>query len=149
MATATATPAATTKLPSPAERPGSDVVIYDGHCRICTAQIRTIERLLAGGRLSYLSLHDPQVSEQYPDLSHEDMMRQMYVVDRTGGRHGGAAAVRHLSRRLPRLWWVAPLMHIPGSMPLWQWLYRFVARNRYRFGKLDACENDSCAVHFK
>lgn len=149
MATATAMPPATTRLPSPAERPGTDVVIYDGHCRICAGQLRTMERWLAGRRLSYLSLHDPQVAERYADLTHEDMMRQMYLVDRTGRRHGGAAAVRYLSRRLPKLWWLAPLMHIPGSLPVWQALYRFVARNRYRFGKLDPCDNDSCSVHFK
>ena len=148
MATATAMPAAS-HLPGPTERPGADVLIYDGHCRICTAQVRTIERWFAGGRLSYISLHDPLVAEHYPDLSIDDMMRQMYVVDRAGVRHGGAAAVRYLSRRLPKLWWLAPLMHIPGSMPLWRALYRFVARNRYRFGKLDACDNGSCSVHFK
>jgi len=124
-------------------------LIYDGHCRICSSQVRNIERWLAGGRLAYISLHDPLVAERYPDLSHDDMMRQMYLIDRQGGRHGGATAMRYLSRRLPKLWWLAPLMHIPGSMPLWHGLYRFVARNRYRFGKLDDCDNGACAVHFK
>lgn len=149
MAIATAPPTATNLLPSPADRPGADVVIYDGHCRICTSQLRNIERWLAGGRLSYLSLHDPQVAERCPDLSHDDLMRQMYIIDGQGRRHAGAAAVRYLTRRLPRLWWLAPLIHIPGSLPLWQSLYRLVARNRYRFGKVETCDDGSCSVHFK
>jgi len=45
-------------LPTPAERPESDVVIYDGHCRICTAQVRKLPWWDCQKKLSYLSLHD-------------------------------------------------------------------------------------------
>ena len=31
-----------TSLPSPADRPGADVVIYDGHCKFCTAGARKL-----------------------------------------------------------------------------------------------------------
>ena len=74
-------------------------------------------------------------------------MREMYVVDSQGRRHAGAAAVRYLSRRLPRLWWLAPLLHLPGTMPLWSWLYRRVAKSRYRFGRVEACDDGSCRIH--
>jgi predicted DCC family thiol-disulfide oxidoreductase YuxK len=78
-------------------------------------------------------------------------MEQMYVVDRHGRRRGGAAAFRYLTRRLPRLWLLAPIMHIPFSLPLWQWGYRQVAKRRYKIaGKNDGgCDGDACAVHFK
>jgi predicted DCC family thiol-disulfide oxidoreductase YuxK len=134
-------------LPAPAARPQADVVIYDGHCRICTGQVKNLERWFAGGKLAYLSLHDPEVSTRYPDLSHDDLMREMYVVDRQGRRHGGAAAIRYLSRRLPRLWCIAPLLHLPGTMPLWSWLYRQVANRRYRFGRIESCDDGSCRLH--
>ncbi|HEY4313144.1 MAG TPA: DUF393 domain-containing protein [Pirellulales bacterium] len=136
-----------TALPGPDQRPLADVVIFDGHCRFCISQVRTIERWFAARRLAYLSLHDSRVSARYPDLSHDDLMREMYVVDRQGRRHGGAAAIRYLSRRLPRLWWVAPLLHLPGSMPLWSWLYRQVATRRYLFGRLESCDDGSCRLH--
>ena len=58
------------ELPRPEDRPGSDVVIYDGKCRICTAQIRKLPWWDCQGRLSYLSLHDPEVAQRYPDLTH-------------------------------------------------------------------------------
>jgi predicted DCC family thiol-disulfide oxidoreductase YuxK len=137
------------RLPSVAERPGADVLIYDGHCRICTGQVARLARWDGGGRLAFLSLHDPLVAERYPDLSHDELMRHMVVVDQAGGRHRGAAAVRYLSRRLPSLWWLAPVMHIPFSLPLWQWMYQQVASRRYRFGRTDDCTDGACSIHFK
>jgi predicted DCC family thiol-disulfide oxidoreductase YuxK len=148
MATTCETPVAAA-LPTPEQRPDADVVIYDGHCRICTAQIRKLAWWDCQGKLSYLSLHDPAVQERYPDLTHEMLMEQMYVVDRHGNRHGGAASIRYLSRRLRRLWWLAPLLHIPGSLPLWNWMYRQIANRRYKFGKLDDCDDGACQIHFR
>jgi predicted DCC family thiol-disulfide oxidoreductase YuxK len=136
-------------LPTPAERPQADVVIYDGNCRICTRQILRLPWWDCQGKLAYLSLHDPEVARRYPDLSHEMLMRDMYIVDRRGGRHRGAEAFRYLSRRLRRLWWLAPVLHIPFSMPVWQWMYRQVADRRYRWGKIEECGDGSCAVHAK
>lgn len=144
--TTTAT-AAQTALPSPDERPQADVVIYDGHCRICTGQIRRLARWDRGGRLSYLSLHDPRVPDRYPDLTHEALMKEMYVIDRAGRRHAGALAIRYLSRRLPTLWWLAPLLHLPGTRPLWSWLYRQIANRRYRFGRVADCDGGTCHLH--
>ena len=136
-----------TPLATPAQRPAADLVIYDGHCRICTGQIQRLARWDRGGRLAFISLHDPLVAQRYPDLSHEDLMRDMYVVDGRGKRHRGAAVLRHLSRKLPTLWWLCPLLHVPFSLPLWQWLYRQIADRRYRFGKIDACEDGTCSLH--
>ena len=99
-------------------------------------------------RLAFLSLHDPEVQRYASNLTHDQMMEQMYVVDPQGRQYGGAAAFRYLSCRLPRLWTLAPLMHIPLSLPVWQWLYRQVAKRRYRWNQ-SACENGSCKIHFK
>jgi len=134
-------------LPTPADRPSALVVIYDGDCRFCTGQVERLGRWDSGGRLAFLSLHDPEVASRYPDLSHEQLMEQMFVVDQAGRRYGGAAAFRFLTRRLPRLWPLAPVMHLPFSMPLWQWAYRQVARRRYRIAGRNSCENDACSVH--
>ncbi len=139
-------------LPDPDTLPEADVVIYDGKCRFCRGGVERIARWDGKHRLAYISLHDPRVAERYPDLTHEQLMAQMYVIDRQGRRHGGAAAARHLSRRLPALWWLAPLLHIPFTMPLWQWMYKQVAKRRYLIaGKEgdDACDEDgTCKLHF-
>ena len=135
------------ELPDPDTLNDADVVIYDGECNFCRSSVASVRRFdCCGGRLSFISLHDPRVAERYPDLTYEAMMEQMYVVDQSGRRHGGADAVKYLSRRLPLLWIVAPILHIPGTANLWRWLYQQVARRRYRLaGK--SCENDACKIH--
>lgn len=141
-------------LPGPDSRPDADLVIYDGQCQFCRAQVERLARFDAlgrwfggAGRLSYISLHDPRVRERFPDLTHDMLMEQMYVVDGQGRRHGGADAVRYLSRRLRVLWPLAPILHVPLSAYLWRWLYGQVARQRYRWNKPD-CTGDSCKIHF-
>src|SRR5271169_5540779 len=90
-------------LPSPAHRPLAEVVIFDGNCQLCTAQVSRLAKWDTHGRLAFLSLHDPEVGRRYPKLTHEALMREMVVVDRHGRFHHGAAAVRQVARRIPRL----------------------------------------------
>ncbi len=135
------------RLPTPTERPESDIVIYDGHCRICTAQIRRLPWWDCQGKLSYLSLHDAEVARRWTDLSHDRMMQEMVIIDRDGRRHWGPWAVRYLTTRLRRLWWAAPILYFPGSMLVWRPLYSWIARNRYRLSGGEACDDGACALH--
>lgn len=140
-------------LPDPADLPNADVVIFDGECKFCIAQVKNLRRFdCCGGRLSFLSLHDPRVAERYSDLTHDQLMEQMYVIDADQRRHGGADAVRYLSRRLPLLWVAMPILHLPGTARLWRWLYKQVAKRRYQIaGKMSggpSCDGDACSVHF-
>ena len=105
-------------LPTPHNWPDTDVVIYDGQCSFCTKQVTKLHRWDGKNRLSFISLHDDFVAEHYPDLSHDEMMQAMYLVDQKGRRHRGLP-LRVISRRLPRLWPLA--LHIPPTLPLWQW----------------------------
>ena len=137
------------ELPDPDTLTGADVVIYDGECNFCRKQVERLQRLdCCGNRLSFISLHDPRVAERYPDLTRDQMMEQMYVIDREGRRHGGADAVRYLSRLLPLLWIAAPILHVPGTASLWRWMYRQVASRRYKLAGRK-CEDDVCSVHLK
>ncbi len=133
-------------LPSPAQRPLAEVVIFDGNCQLCTAQVSRLAKWDTRGRLAFLSLHDPEVSRRYPHLTYEVLMRDMVVVDRHGRFHHGAAALREIARRIPRLWPLVPWLYLPGTMPLWQWLYRQVADRRYRFNR-DNCDAGTCHLH--
>lgn len=137
----------TLPLADPDERPQADVVIWDGRCNFCRGQVERLRKFDTPSRLAYISLHDPRVAERYPDLTHQQLMDQMWVVTHDGRRFGGADAGRYLSRKLPRLWWLAPLLHIPCSMPLWRWLYRQVAERRYRISGRDCEEGGTCDLH--
>lgn len=136
-------------LPRPQERPEADVLIYDGQCRLCRSQVERLTRWDTRGALSYLSLHDAEVARRYPDLTYERLMQEMVLVDRRGARHAGADAIRYLTRRLPRLWPLAPLMHLPGSLPIWRWMYRRFANLRYRLGGRVECDDGACSIHLR
>ena len=56
-------------------------MIYDGQCRICTAQVRKLPWWDCQKKLSYLSLHDPEVTRRWPDLPFDRMMQEMVIVD--------------------------------------------------------------------
>jgi len=127
-----------------ATKPVRDTVLYDGGCRFCRGQIALLRRLDPTGRLAFTSLHDPQVARDFPEIPPEELLAQMYVVDRAGLARGGAEAVRYLSRRLPLLWPLALPLHIPGSMPVWNGLYRFIARHRYRIA--GRCDEGTCRI---
>lgn len=126
-----------------AVRPDRVIVLYDGRCRFCRGQIALLRRFDPTGRLRYLSLHDPSVARDFPELAAEDLMREMHVVSKSGRTWAGAEAVRYLSRRLPLLWPVAVPLHVPGSLPLWAWLYGLIARNRYRLA--GSCDEGTCS----
>ena len=149
-------PEPTHGLPSPRDYPQSDVVIYDGNCVFCLGQVRNLHRLDGKHRLAFISLHDPFVSRQFPDLSHDALMSQIYLIPAaeqgySSRRLGGAEVLRYLTTRLPLLWVFAPLLYLPGTLPFWQWGYQLVARRRYRIaGKrgMECDEDGTCHLHF-
>jgi predicted DCC family thiol-disulfide oxidoreductase YuxK len=97
-------------------------------------------------RLRFVSLHDSEVATNYPDLSTEQLMEQMWVISPSGSRYGGAHAIRYLSGRLPMMWPLFPMMHIPGLMPVWSYLYKQVAKRRYRIAGKN-CDHGTCSMH--
>lgn len=142
-----ANPATTAPPPSPVERPEADVVIYDGQCNFCRAQIERLQWWDCQGKLSYLSLYDPEVSRRWPDMPPERLLEEMCLVDRDGRRHWGPEAFRYLTRRLRRLWWAMPLMHLPGMMLIAKPVYRWISRNRYLIAGRTDCDSGSCSLH--
>jgi predicted DCC family thiol-disulfide oxidoreductase YuxK len=122
------------------------MVIYDGQCNFCIAQINNLKRLDLRRTLQFVSLHDPLVARACPDLTYEQLMEEMWVVTPDGAKFGGADALRYLSRKLPLLWPLAPLLHIPGSRPIWVWMYRKVAQRRYAIAGKN-CNEGTCSLH--
>jgi predicted DCC family thiol-disulfide oxidoreductase YuxK len=125
-------------------RPTHDTVIYDGHCRFCRSQIALLRWVDLRRKLRFVSLHDAAVSRDYPELSPDDLVAQMYVIDPAGHARGGAEAVRYLTRQLVLLWPLALVLHIPGTMPLWSCIYRFIAKNRMLIA--GSCADGSCKL---
>ena len=53
------------QLADPDDRPGADVVIWDGKCNFCRSQVVRLQWFDRGSRLAYVSLHDPRVAERF------------------------------------------------------------------------------------
>lgn len=122
---------------------GRALVIYDGQCGFCRAQISLLKHLDILGVLQFESLHSEKISSEFPMISREDLLKRMYVVSPDHFIYGGSDAVKYISRRLVLLWPLALLLHIPYTDALWNMMYNFIARNRYRIaGKC----TDSCRI---
>jgi len=128
-----------TTFPTLKDRPDADVVIYDGQCPFCRRQVQRLIWWDCQKRLAYLSLDDQEVASRYPDLKTDALLAQMHIVTHDGRVFAGARAFRYLTRRLRRLWWLMPLLHVPFSLPLWQWGYHYIAKRRGR------CNADTCS----
>ena len=126
-----------------------DTVLYDGECRFCRSQIALLRRLDICGRLTFTSLHAASVAVDFPEITRETLLAQMVVVEKSGRSHGGAQAVRYLSRTLVLLWPLAIVLHIPGTLPLWKILYNWIARNRFRIAGRHCdktCDEGTCKL---
>ncbi|MEI6239251.1 MAG: DUF393 domain-containing protein [Planctomycetia bacterium] len=124
--------------------PDRDTVLYDGQCVFCRRRVANLRRVDLWHRLAFTSLHDENVARDFPEVPRERLLEEMIVVDTHGHVRGGATALRYLSRTLPLLWPLAPFLHIPGSLPAWNWLYRLVARNRMLLG--GRCDDGTCRL---
>jgi hypothetical protein len=40
------------------------------------------------------------------------------------------------------------VLHVPGTMPLWQWCYRQIANRRYKLGGM-TCDDGACQIHYR
>ena len=131
--------------------PGTHVVLYDGHCKFCTAGSERLLRLARPGALEGVDFQRPGALERFPGVGHEACMVQMYLIEPDGRVYGGfEAAVRAVATR-PAWGWLALAYYLPGVRLLCDLLYRLVATYRYRLlGKaVEECDGGSCAMHYR
>jgi predicted DCC family thiol-disulfide oxidoreductase YuxK len=100
-----------------------------------------------------VDFQQPGALDQFPGLTHEDCMKQMFLVAPNGRLYAGfEAAVQAVATRRV-IGWIAYLYYVPGLRQLCDLTYRFIAARRYRlFGKRIAagqCDNGTCAVHIQ
>ena len=123
------------------------VVLYDGRCRLCTAGADRIRRFDAEARLEVLSLHEPEVAARFPSIRREDVLAEMHFVRPDGSIAKGHEAVREVLKVIPRYRWLALFWDLPGFQFVADRVYKWVARNRYRFNRQVHCDDDMCSMH--
>ena len=133
--------------------PGRYVVFYDGQCPICDAGSRRLVNMARPGAVERVDFQQPGALDPFPGLTHDDCMKQMFLVAPNGRLYAGfEAAVQAVATRRV-IGWIAYLYYVPGIRQLCDCTYRFIAARRYRlFGKKTAggeCESGACSVHFQ
>jgi predicted DCC family thiol-disulfide oxidoreductase YuxK len=92
--------------------------------------VRWVEARHAASRVLAIPSQRPGVGERY-GLSREETDREVWAIDRTGRRWGGAAAISRTLRQLGGAWpIVAALYAVPPIAWLADRLYRWVAAHR-------------------
>lgn len=122
-------------------------VFFDGMCPVCKKAKRNLERLDWLGRLRYEDIHNrPAAEAALPAVTYADMLRQMYVKRPDGSYFGGFEAFRALAAVLPLCWPLVPFLWLPGAKWIGTRMYKFIARNRFKFAK---CDDEACSLHLK
>jgi predicted DCC family thiol-disulfide oxidoreductase YuxK len=131
--------------------PTPSVVLYDGHCKFCTAQSRNLAALARPGAVHLLDFQEPGVLDRFPGVTYEACMQAMHLITPSGRVYRGfEAAVQAVATR-PVIGWLAYGYYLPGIRQLCDWVYARVAANRYRLmGKAVAageCDGGTCSLH--
>ncbi|TVQ52210.1 MAG: DUF393 domain-containing protein [Phycisphaerales bacterium] len=142
----TANPAASSDAsktaPKSIDRP---VVVFDGTCGFCQNQVARIQRWDRADQFAYVSSHEPNLLEHYPQLAGEDLEAGMRLIEPSGALSAGADAVHAIARRLPRFKWIAWLYRVPGVKQIARLIYGWIARRRHKLGQ--TCSPDgACRI---
>lgn len=109
--------------------------------------MRHLVRLARKGAIEPLSFQEEGVLDRFPSLTHAQCMEAMHLVWPDGRvMRGMEAAVRAVATRGWTWLFVWPY-YVPGVRQLLDALYRWIARNRYRFAGKDECTDGTCAAH--
>ena len=108
------------------------VILFDGVCHLCNGFVQFVLRRDQTGVFDFAPLQSAFAERRFS--------LESVVLLEAGEVYSAETAVLRILSRLKRPW---PLVsRIGGLLPraVLAWVYRLVARNRYRwFGKYDAC----------
>lgn len=108
------------------------VIIYDGTCKFCIAQVDRIRRRDRPGVFEYLPRHAEGIDARFPKLAEQDFDTGLRLIRPDGSILIGADAVHGIMQQLRPWSLIAWMYHIPPLYWLANLLYRWIARNRHR-----------------
>jgi len=121
------------------------VVLFDGVCALCNGSVRFILAHERDSELRFAPLQSEAGKDLLgPDADRSEALDSIVLVTAEGERLVRSDAVIAICRHLRRPWrWGGALLSIL-PLGLRDWLYRFIAKRRYKwFGKLDSCQVSS------
>lgn len=127
--------------------PAEDVILYDGHCRLCQEAARWLRRLLGDTGVVLRSFREEAVLASFPGITLAQCEQAMQLVLRDGSVYEGAEAIVRALARRP----VGKLLlvyYLPGLKQLVDVGYRLVARYRFRIAGR-TCDDQGCALYLR
>ena len=109
---------------------GATVVLYDGKCNMCRTSQRYSAMLDWLARVTWLDFRDPDVRRRVPQISDEDLEKQMYVFTPEGRALPGYRGWRRLLASFPLTFLIAPIFYLWPVTVLGDRIYRHIAANR-------------------
>jgi predicted DCC family thiol-disulfide oxidoreductase YuxK len=125
------------------------IIIYDGHCVLCTRTVARLKSLRTTAMIESIPLQDDRVFDFLPvGYDRTQLDREIHVIDMENGRiNRGADAVVYVMTKLPSLRFIAWMYRIPGMNRLASRIYQWIAKHRYQlFGKTEECESGHCRL---
>lgn len=132
----------------PAEQAGSPILLYDGVCGLCNRIVQFVLKKDRKGTVCFASLQSSFASQVLARHgSHAADMDTVYLLLNLDARDGSkevlvsrSDAVLSLLKHLGGIWRLLALILGLLPRPVRDWIYRQVARNRYRiFGRYETC----------
>ena len=115
------------------------VVLFDGVCNFCNASVNFVIDRDPGARFKFGALQSEEGIRVLSELGMTSDYLESIVLVEDGNVYRDSTAALKIAKKLTGLW---PLMYgfIVVPAPIRNVVYRFIARNRYRwFGKMDSC----------
>jgi predicted DCC family thiol-disulfide oxidoreductase YuxK len=113
-------------------------LVYDGDCGFCRRSVDLLASWDRRGAVEIVPFQATGVAERFPQIPAAAYREAMQLVATDGRTWSGAAAAEELTKVLPFGSPLGCLFALPFARPIADGVYRFVARNRTRFG---------CATH--
>lgn len=121
-------------------RSSGAVVLFDGVCNLCNGAVNFIIDRDPSARFRFAALQSDQAAGLLAPLGRvPEAEPSSFVLVEDGRVYERSTAALRVARKLPGAWKLF-YAFIIVPRPLRDAVYRFVARNRYRwFGKAEAC----------
>jgi predicted DCC family thiol-disulfide oxidoreductase YuxK len=119
--------------------PANPIVLFDGVCNLCSGSVQFILRRDPGARFRFASLQSPAGQELLARFGIDGQGIDSVIVIEGDRWFKESDAALRIARHLGGLWRLLTVFRLIPR-PLRDRLYRFIARNRYRwFGKQETC----------
>ncbi len=114
-------------------------VIFDDDCGFCARSVNFFKSLDWLRKIEWVPRGDSATAARFPQVSGDRTTGEMVSIRSDGQVNGGYFAIRDILIRLPLTFLLALVMYIPGVPLAGVPVYRWIARNRHRFGGKTAC----------